>query len=71
MARSNCISGISRRKHTLISYIKIISRVAKFIAYCNSSSEGLRRYISGWKKEQIVKTRMQMFDSTRIGVFDF
>lgn len=57
MARSNCISGISRRKHTLISYIKIISRVAKFIVYCYSSSEGLRRYILGWKKNRLLKER--------------
>ncbi len=58
-ARSKCISGISRRrKHTLISYIKIISRVAKFIVYCYSSSEGLRRYISMKKGEQVVKIRI-------------
>lgn len=53
LARSRCISGISRRrKHTLISYIKIISRVAKFIVYCYSSSEGLIWYRHGEKKKK-------------------
>lgn len=71
LARSNCISGISRRKHTLISYIKIISRVAKFIVYCYSSSEGLRRYIyRDGKKEQIAKRKMWMCNSTRMDAFD-